>query len=224
MWRTPSPTTRTRIDGARLLAQKAAWALDCSDVRRRELAAMAFAFASETAEGATYDAVHVHGGYGFMLEHDVQLYYRRAGVGPGLGDAEAAYRRAAEARYDTHHRAGPLMDFAWDATAEGLRKEVRVFLSQHLTPDLEERIYTTGVSHDGGFARALGERNWIAPEWPREGFEALDPFEVHVLTDELTRAEAPIVAISTSMMVAKVIRAVGSETLRSEILPGVVAR
>ena len=47
---------------------------------------MAFAFASETAERATYHAIHFHGGYGFMVEHDVQLYYRRRPwLGAGLG-------------------------------------------------------------------------------------------------------------------------------------------
>lgn len=68
--------------------------------RRRELAAMAFAFASGASEAATYDAVHVHGGYGFMIEHDVQLHYRRVrGWARVWGDADAGYRRAAAARY-----------------------------------------------------------------------------------------------------------------------------
>ena len=61
---------------------------------------MAFAFASETAERATYHAIHFHGGYGFMVEHDVQLHYRRArGWARVWGGAEAGYRRAAAARY-----------------------------------------------------------------------------------------------------------------------------
>ena len=34
---------------------------------------MAFAFASETARDATYHSLHTHGGYGFMLEQDIQL-------------------------------------------------------------------------------------------------------------------------------------------------------
>ena len=97
----PLADDATHLDGARLLAQKAAWALDGEDGRRRELAAMAFAFASRTAESTTYDALHVHGGYGFMLEYDVQLHYRRArGWARVWGDAEAADRRAARARYD----------------------------------------------------------------------------------------------------------------------------
>ena len=62
--------------------------------------AMAFAFASKVAEKATYDAIHTHGGYGFMLEYDVQLHWRRVrGWARVWGDAEAGYRRAGAARY-----------------------------------------------------------------------------------------------------------------------------
>jgi alkylation response protein AidB-like acyl-CoA dehydrogenase len=90
------------LDGARLLTQKAAWSLDCGERRGPELAAMAFAFASRTAATATYNALHVQGGYGFMLESDVQLHYRRARGWPRVwGDADAGYRRAASARYGT---------------------------------------------------------------------------------------------------------------------------
>ena len=96
----PLADDATAIDGARLLTWKAAWALDNSLDRSRELAAMAFAFASEASSRATYDAIHFHGGYGFMLEHDVQLHYRRVrGWARVWGDAEAAYQRAAAARY-----------------------------------------------------------------------------------------------------------------------------
>ena len=98
----PLADDATNLDGARLLAHKAAWSLDGDAPRGRELAAMAFAFASKSAEKATYDALHTHGGYGFMLEYDVQLFWRRARGWPRVwGDAEAAYRRAADARYGT---------------------------------------------------------------------------------------------------------------------------
>jgi alkylation response protein AidB-like acyl-CoA dehydrogenase len=98
----PLADDATNIDGARLLAQKAAWSLDEESDRGRELAAMAFAFASQTAEAATYNALHVHGGYGFMLEYDVQLFYRRArGWARVWGDADRAYERTASARYGT---------------------------------------------------------------------------------------------------------------------------
>jgi alkylation response protein AidB-like acyl-CoA dehydrogenase len=114
------------------------------------------------------------------------------------------------------------MDFAWDPEVEALRTEIRSFLVEHLPPALEETLYTSGVAHDDDFARALGERNWIAPEWPRDGFAALDPLGVHVLLEELTKADAPTIGVSTSMMVARVIAAVGSEELQADILPKVV--
>ena len=96
---------------------------------------------SRTAEAATYDALHVHGGYGFMLEYDVQLHYRRArGWARVWGDAEAAYRRAAGRPLRHGHR-GSVMDFAVGAEAEALRGEVRAFLAEHLTPELEDHLY-----------------------------------------------------------------------------------
>ena len=87
----PLADDATDLDGAQLLARKAAWSLDTGEGRGRELAAMAFAFASGAAARATYDALHVHGGYGFMLEHDVQLFYRRARGWPRVwGDPDTA--------------------------------------------------------------------------------------------------------------------------------------
>jgi len=87
------------IDGARLLVSKAAAALDREtpgsiiDVEQNEiddplaLASMALLFASDVASMATDRSLHVHGGYGFAEEYDIQLYYRRArGWALVLGD------------------------------------------------------------------------------------------------------------------------------------------
>lgn len=68
----------TESDGAELLARKAAWSAQLEPDRFRVLAAMALAFSAETAIATSHDALHFHGGYGFMLEYAAQLYYRRA--------------------------------------------------------------------------------------------------------------------------------------------------
>jgi alkylation response protein AidB-like acyl-CoA dehydrogenase len=39
---------------------------------------MALLFAGETAYTAAQHSLHIHGGYGFMAEYDIQLYFRRA--------------------------------------------------------------------------------------------------------------------------------------------------
>jgi alkylation response protein AidB-like acyl-CoA dehydrogenase len=115
------------------------------------------------------------------------------------------------------------MDFDWDERTEALRAEVKAFVAEHLPPDLEEELYESGDSHHDGFARALGARHWIEPEAPREGFEPMGVAAVHILTEELTRVDAPMYATSTSSMVGRVIQAVGPEWMKEEILPGVAA-
>jgi alkylation response protein AidB-like acyl-CoA dehydrogenase len=116
------------------------------------------------------------------------------------------------------------MNFDHDVATESFRQEVRAFLARHLPPELEDRLYATGAYHDDDFVRALGARGWIAPEWEREDGEApLDHMRVHVLTEELTSAEAPIHASATSVMVARVVRALGTAWLKDLIVPAVLA-
>jgi alkylation response protein AidB-like acyl-CoA dehydrogenase len=68
----------TALDGARLLAYEAAWALDVGDAAADHLATMSHLFAGETACKTAADSLQFHGGYGYTLEYDIQLYFRRA--------------------------------------------------------------------------------------------------------------------------------------------------
>jgi alkylation response protein AidB-like acyl-CoA dehydrogenase len=65
-------------DGSQLLTWKACWAVTEDLPRAPALAAMAFVFAAETAYAAAQHSLHIHGGYGFTAECDIQLYFRRA--------------------------------------------------------------------------------------------------------------------------------------------------
>jgi len=99
------------IDGARFLSHKAAWAhdeglidgagvIDMDDGNITEfapLAAMALVQASEAATVSTDRCLHYHGGYGFSLEYDIQLYFRRARGWAGiLGDPARERLRIAD--------------------------------------------------------------------------------------------------------------------------------
>jgi alkylation response protein AidB-like acyl-CoA dehydrogenase len=66
----------TDLEGARLVAYEAAWRADGMDAAGAS-ASLAFAVAAEAAQRAAAESLHFHGGYGFMLEYDVQLYFRR---------------------------------------------------------------------------------------------------------------------------------------------------
>jgi hypothetical protein len=68
-----------RIQGARLLTQRAAWLRDIGRPFSRE-AAMAKLYASESATWVTHQAIQIFGGYGYVKEYAVERYYRDARV------------------------------------------------------------------------------------------------------------------------------------------------
>lgn len=99
------------IDGGRFLAHKAAWAFDEGLVEGAgvfdmdegnitefaPLAAMALVHAADAAAVSTDRSLHYHGGYGFSLEYDIQLYFRRArGWANIIGDPSQERRRLAD--------------------------------------------------------------------------------------------------------------------------------
>lgn len=67
----------TEIDGARLLVHEAAWA-HANGQPYETLAAAAKLFACKVAREVTAKAEQIHGGIGFTMEYDIQLFFRRA--------------------------------------------------------------------------------------------------------------------------------------------------
>ena len=72
---------------------------------RRRLASMAFLFSSEVAFRIAADSLHLHGGYGYTLEYDIQLYFRRAKAWPlAYGDPEDGYQALAAGLFEHEER------------------------------------------------------------------------------------------------------------------------
>jgi alkylation response protein AidB-like acyl-CoA dehydrogenase len=86
----------TSLEGARLLTYEAGWAADVGLANAPALAEMAFLFSSEMAFRTAADSLHFHGGYGYTLEYDIQLYFRRAKAWPLThGDPRDGYQSLA---------------------------------------------------------------------------------------------------------------------------------
>ena len=69
------------IDAARLLIYRAAWLLG-QDKKCTKEASMAKLFASELAVRVAGEALHLHGGYGYIKEFPVERYFRDAKLCP----------------------------------------------------------------------------------------------------------------------------------------------
>lgn len=113
------------------------------------------------------------------------------------------------------------MDFRLATGAEAFRDDVRAHLREALTPEVEERIYRSGVAHDDDFAKGLVDKGLFAPSWPAEyGGRNRGVWEDQVLREELMRADAPAYLSETTRMVASIIRQVGTPAMRDRILAG----
>jgi len=69
----------TRIETARLLVYKAAWSFDQGTVDPR-LTSMAKMYAGRIAVEVADEAIQLFGGYGYMLEYEVERFYRDAKI------------------------------------------------------------------------------------------------------------------------------------------------
>lgn len=96
----PLADAATAVEGARLLTRKAAWAADEQEPGQEAIASMAFVNAWATSQKAVSHCLRVHGGYGFMSEYDIQLYYRRVKALPLLiGSWQAELSRLGDLLY-----------------------------------------------------------------------------------------------------------------------------
>jgi alkylation response protein AidB-like acyl-CoA dehydrogenase len=81
----PLADVRTAIEGARRLTWRAAWYLDHEPDAAHLDVVTAFVHACQTAEQACARAIHTQGGFGFTLESDLHLHFRRAKTWPLVG-------------------------------------------------------------------------------------------------------------------------------------------
>jgi alkylation response protein AidB-like acyl-CoA dehydrogenase len=88
------------VQTARNLTLKAAWFVSEEPDSRPELPTMALANAARVATDVTMKCVHVHGGFGIMLEADVSLYHCRAAVWGQLGGGSSLHLQAIAAGLD----------------------------------------------------------------------------------------------------------------------------
>jgi alkylation response protein AidB-like acyl-CoA dehydrogenase len=237
----------TDLEGARLLARKALWALDGDEPEAEAFPAIAFAHASRVAQRAAAVSLHVHGGYGFMEEYDVQLYFRRAKtvrllagdprddllhvadrcfgpVGSPLPDAASIVLGplSPDRRPERERLEG--LEFRLPPEVEAFRADARAFLAQHVTDAVVERAHETGTIHDWGLHRAMAEGGWISAGWPEEwGGQGRSPLEMNALTEEMYLSGAPVDGIGVANLVAHTLMHDGTDWQKGEIIPKVLA-
>jgi alkylation response protein AidB-like acyl-CoA dehydrogenase len=103
---------------------------------------------------------------------------------------------------------------------QAFRAEVRAFLDEHLTAELDARRRAAAVNTDIEFLQALGARGWLEPRWRREdGGAELDDVCVKILQTELDAREAPVLIQTTTDLVWPALQASADPGLWAELKP-----
>ena len=107
---------------------------------------------------------------------------------------------------------------------QALRKELRAYFADLLTPEVRRRLGQRGENAElfRELVKRLGDDGWLGIGWPTEyggqGRPASDQF---ILFDEVQRAEAPFPFVTINT-VGPTIMALGTEEQKARYLPGIV--
>ncbi|RYY82521.1 MAG: acyl-CoA dehydrogenase, partial [Comamonadaceae bacterium] len=115
------------------------------------------------------------------------------------------------------------MNLELDAAQTAFRDDVRAFIRDRLPADLRDRV-RKGLRPSKqaviDWQRALHERGWAAPHWPREfGGADLGQMERLILVDELQQAPAPMPLHFNLTMLGPVLLHYGSPDQKRDWLP-----
>jgi 3-oxocholest-4-en-26-oyl-CoA dehydrogenase alpha subunit len=117
------------------------------------------------------------------------------------------------------------MHLAETAEQQALRKELRAYFAELLTPDLRAELGRAGEGSPvfRQVVRRLGTDGWLGLAWPTEyGGEGRPATEQFIMFDEIQRAQAPFPFVTVNT-VGPAIMAHGTEEQKQLYLPGILA-
>ena len=84
------------------------------------------------------------------------------------------------------------MDFGYTLEQEALRQEVRQFIAENMTPEVQTEIEYKNEGNLGPLATKLfnkiGERGWLGISWPKEyGGQAGSRIDQYIVEEEFAR-------------------------------------
>ena len=124
------------------------------------------------------------------------------------------------------------MDFGYAPEQEALRKEVRAFIAEHLTPEVIEEM--EGLSEGFGVSRSvargplvsdlfkkIGERGWLGISYPKEyGGQDGDRMSQYIVEEEFARVN---IAVGLAGSGAPAILAAGTEEQKRYFIPKLIS-
>ncbi|MBU3700430.1 MAG: acyl-CoA dehydrogenase [Acidimicrobiia bacterium] len=113
------------------------------------------------------------------------------------------------------------MDFSLSPEVLAFRDEMRDIIREFVTPEVIDRMHTSGTFDAPELNLELGRRGILERAVP--GLGKGDPIEMYVMFNELEKAGAPYDGLAVALMIAAVVNKLGTEDQKERIIPGIVA-
>jgi 3-oxocholest-4-en-26-oyl-CoA dehydrogenase alpha subunit len=111
-----------------------------------------------------------------------------------------------------------------DDATQAFGVEVRNFCDEYVTVDVLDEEFRTGSGFNERLHKALGERGWILPTWPRqEGGAGATRLQAALLRYELEAHHAPMISLGTTMLILPAVLHWAGADLKADVLPKVAA-
>ncbi len=191
---------------------------------------LALWWAAGAAGRSVAQALHTFGGYGLTTEYDIHLYNLRAKAWPLVhGDPALLLNEGGQRLYA--NAPAPLPDagevsinFDLGEEARVLAAEVDAFFKETLTPELRAKAHYSFAGHDPGVHQKLAQAGLLFPSWAKEnGGRGASPYATSAAMGVWEDYNWSSHAAGTTQMVGAIIRAFGSDELKSEVLSRIVA-
>lgn len=117
------------------------------------------------------------------------------------------------------------MELALKPEDEAFRQEVRDFIAEHLTEDLRSNAsiqasVRTDPETAGTWARRLGDKGWLAYNWPKEmGGPGWNVLQRYIFESECAAVGAPLINSMGYRMIGPLIAKFGTEEQKNFYLP-----
>jgi len=218
------------LEGAKLLTWWAAWSAGRKDKDAPAGTSMAFAWAASIADQAMRRALHTFGGYGLPLEHDSQLFFRRAKAraqimgDPGNELARVADRLWLGAEAPTIDAGDVGIDFTLGADAEAIAQETAEMLQRLMTPERRAKMQDSYDGHNPEIATAMAKAGLLFPSWPKEwGGRDAAPLSHLAILQAWRENGVASHSETTTDIVGYMIMNFGGETLLRDVMPRIAS-
>ncbi len=219
----------TDIDGGKYLTWKAIHDVSKELDDGAAQISMALYWNAETAARAVTQSLHTFGGYGLATEYDIHLYNLRAKAWPLVyGDINLLLEEAGRRLYSDEKTALPdvglvEIDFDLGEEANAMAAELKQFFEDNLTPELKAKAHYSFDGYDAGIHKKLAEAKFLFPAWPKEfGGREAKPYVLNALRQVWEDYNWTTHPVSTTDLVGTMIRKVGGDVLKDEVLTKIV--